>query len=121
MAKVMLCAKCGIAPLYEGGSVPCPDGIAGCLVHHATIVPCRVCELLASLATLREERDALLAENRALEIKAAHFDAIYDGAQSLIERNGGSGVATLSLSADTLNAMREQLDAARAAHQGTEP
>jgi len=108
MAKVMLCAKCGIAPMYESGSVPCPDGIAGCLVHHATIVPCRACELLASLATLREENARL--EGQAI---AALSDKImrHETPDSRIARRDRR-IAELEAEREAVrNALRRVLDA----------
>ena len=70
--------------------------------------------LLASLATLREERDALLADKARLDW-LEKFAAT--GAGLYAESNSDS----FDWDSRKDGALRQALDVARAAHQGTEP
>jgi hypothetical protein len=70
--------------------------------------------LLASLATLREERDALLADKARLDWLEKFAET---GAGLYAESNSDS----FDWDSRKDGALRQAIDVARAAHQGTEP
>jgi hypothetical protein len=76
--------------------------------------------LLASLATLREERDALLADKARLDwLERDHNAKVYPS-----QCFGDFGVRVMhedGIGFAESGKVRDAIDAARAAHQGTEP
>jgi hypothetical protein len=97
--------------------VACPSNKPGCCVAHYRFAECPVC---ASLATLREERDALLADKARLDwLERDHNAKVYPSQcfgdfGVLVMHEDGIGFAESGK-------VRDAIDAARAAHLGTEP